>query len=108
MLIAPVVFLEPNMMLGVLIYGFAAAVLGGLVLWYGRSRTGTRIKAMVGNPDLARALGIPVRRYAAATFVVGTCLAGLAGVLIAPLAPVRSSIVLIATVEPCRNSPAAR
>ena len=30
MMIAPVVFLEPNMMLGVLIYGFAAAVLGGL------------------------------------------------------------------------------
>ncbi len=30
MLIAPVVFLEPNMMGGVLIYGFAAAVLGGL------------------------------------------------------------------------------
>ena len=30
MLIAPVVFLEPNMMVGVLIYGFAAAVLGGL------------------------------------------------------------------------------
>jgi branched-chain amino acid transport system permease protein len=30
MLIAPVVFLEPNMMLGALLYGFAAAVLGGL------------------------------------------------------------------------------
>lgn len=30
MLIGPVVFLEPNMMGGVLIYGFAAAVLGGL------------------------------------------------------------------------------
>ena len=29
-LIAPVVFLEPNMMGGVLVYGFAAAVLGGL------------------------------------------------------------------------------
>src|SRR6266436_5569216 len=27
---APVVFLEPNMMLGVLLYGFAGAVLGGL------------------------------------------------------------------------------
>ena len=67
----------------------SAVVLGGLVLWYGRSRTGTRIKAMVGNPDLARALGIPVRRYASATFVVGTCLAGLAGVMIAPLAPVQ-------------------
>jgi len=30
MLIAPVVFLEPNMMLGILLYGLAAAVVGGL------------------------------------------------------------------------------
>ena len=30
MLIAPVVFLEPNMMLTILLYGFAGAVLGGL------------------------------------------------------------------------------
>jgi branched-chain amino acid transport system permease protein len=30
LMVAPVVFLEPNMMGGVLIYGFAAAVLGGL------------------------------------------------------------------------------
>ena len=30
MLIAPVVFLEPNMMVGILIYGFAGAVVGGL------------------------------------------------------------------------------
>jgi branched-subunit amino acid ABC-type transport system permease component len=67
----------------------SAVVLVGLVLWYGRSRTGTRIKAMVGNPELARAQGIPVARYASATFVVGTCLAGLAGVLIAPLVPVQ-------------------
>ena len=64
-------------------------VLGALVLWYGRSRTGTRIKAMVDNPDLARAMGIPVSRFASATFVVGTCLAGLAGVLVAPLIPVQ-------------------
>jgi branched-chain amino acid transport system permease protein len=30
MLVAPVVFLEPNMMFGVLLYGFAGAVLGGM------------------------------------------------------------------------------
>ncbi len=30
MLIAPVVFLDPNMMFGVLLYGFAGAVMGGL------------------------------------------------------------------------------
>src|SRR3982751_247973 len=67
----------------------SVVVLGALLVWYRRRRTGTRIQAMVGNPDLARALGIPVRRYASATFVVGTCLAGLAGVLIAPLVPVQ-------------------
>ena len=30
MMIAPVVFLEPNMMLGIVLYGFAGAVVGGL------------------------------------------------------------------------------
>jgi branched-chain amino acid transport system permease protein len=30
MLIAPKVYLEPNMMLGILLYGFAGAVVGGL------------------------------------------------------------------------------
>jgi branched-chain amino acid transport system permease protein/urea transport system permease protein len=69
--------------------GVSVVVLGGLVLWYSRSRTGTRIQAMVGNPELARALGIPVATFASATFVVGTCLAGLGGVMIAPLVPVQ-------------------
>ena len=69
--------------------GVSVVVLGGLVLWYSRSRTGTRIQAMVGNPELAGALGIPVTRFASATFVVGTCLAGLGGVMIAPLVPVQ-------------------
>src|SRR3954453_15111563 len=53
----------------------SVVVLGALFVRYRQSRTGTRIQAMVGNPDLARALGIPVRRYASITFVVGTCLA---------------------------------
>jgi branched-chain amino acid transport system permease protein len=30
MMIAPIVFLDPNMMLGILLYGFAGAVVGGL------------------------------------------------------------------------------
>jgi branched-chain amino acid transport system permease protein/urea transport system permease protein len=44
---------------------------------------------MVNNPELAQAQGISVRRLAAATFVVGTCLAGFAGVMVAPLVPVQ-------------------
>ena len=65
------------------------AVVAALVIWYGRSRTGSRIRAMVSNPELAQAQGISVRRLAAGTFVAGTCLAGLGGVTVAPLAPVQ-------------------
>jgi urea ABC transporter permease protein UrtB len=65
------------------------AVVAGLVIWYGSSRTGSRIRAMVSNPELAQAQGISVRQLAAGTFIVGTCLAGLGGVMIAPLAPVQ-------------------
>ena len=65
------------------------AVVAGLVIWYGSSRTGSRIRAMVSNPELAQAQGMSVRQLAAGTFIVGTCLAGLGGVMIAPLAPVQ-------------------
>lgn len=62
------------------VVGFAA-----LALWYRRSNTGTRIRAMVGNPDLAQAVGIRTGRLATATFVTGLALAGLAGVMLSPL-----------------------
>jgi urea ABC transporter permease protein UrtB len=64
-------------------------VVTALVIWYGRSRTGSRIRAMVSNPELAQAQGISVRRLAAGTFITGTCLAGLGGVMVAPLVPVQ-------------------
>ncbi len=63
--------------------------IAGLILWYLRSRTGTRIKAMVGNPELAAAVGIRTEQLARNTFVVGTCFGGLAGVMVAPLIPVQ-------------------
>jgi branched-chain amino acid transport system permease protein/urea transport system permease protein len=72
-----------------ILIGVSVAILGGLVLWYGNSRAGTRIRAMAGNPELAQAYGIPVKRLAAGTFVVGSCLAGLGGVMTAPLVPVQ-------------------
>jgi len=67
----------------------SVAVVASLVLWYGGSRTGSRIRAMVSNPELAQAQGISVRWLAAGTFIVGTCLAGLGGVMVAPLVPVQ-------------------
>jgi branched-chain amino acid transport system permease protein/urea transport system permease protein len=65
------------------------AGIAGLLVWYRRSPTGARLKAMVGNPELAQAVGIRTDRLARNTFVVGTCFAGLAGVMVAPLTPVQ-------------------
>ncbi|GKQ55134.1 branched-chain amino acid ABC transporter permease [Bradyrhizobium sp. Ce-3] len=68
--------------------GVSASVLAGLFLWYRRAPTGARIRAMVGNPVLAEAVGIKTRELARNTFVTGTAMAGIAGVMIAPLTPV--------------------
>ena len=56
-----------------------------LFLWYRRSNTGARIRAMVSNPPLAAAVGIDTARLARRTFVFGVATAGLAGALLAPL-----------------------
>ncbi|HEX9464032.1 MAG TPA: branched-chain amino acid ABC transporter permease [Alphaproteobacteria bacterium] len=44
---------------------------------------GRRLRAAGQDPELARALGIDTRRMAAATFALGTMLAGIAGLLLA-------------------------
>ena len=72
-----------------MLIGFCLVAVTLLALWYRWSGTGTRIKAMIGNRELAQALGIPVNQLAAATFVTGICLAGLGGVMVAPLVPVQ-------------------
>ena len=59
--------------------GFAA-----LYWWNARSKVATRIKAMVGNRDLAEAIGINTARLSAGAFVFGCCTAGLAGLVLAP------------------------
>jgi urea ABC transporter permease protein UrtB len=61
------------------------ALFAGLFVWYQRSNTGARIKAMVQNPELAAAVGIDTARLSRATFIAGVSTAGLAGVFLAPL-----------------------
>src|SRR6201987_2008862 len=65
MLIAPVVFLEPNMMGGVLIYGFAAAVLGGLSSPFGAVVGGFLVaifETLAGTyiPGVGNELNLPI------------------------------------------------
>jgi branched-subunit amino acid ABC-type transport system permease component len=66
----------------------SASLLVLLFVCYARAPTGARIRAMVGNPVLAEAVGIKTRQLARNTFVAGTAWAGVAGVMIAPLTPV--------------------
>ena len=68
-----------------MLLGLVFVLFAGLFIWYRRSNTGARIKAMVENPPLAAAVGIDTARLSRATFVFGVSAAGLAGVLLAPL-----------------------
>jgi branched-chain amino acid transport system permease protein/urea transport system permease protein len=71
-----------------LLMAISAAILVVLLVWYRQTSTGARIRAMVGNPVLAEAVGIATTRLARNTFVAGTICAGIAGVMIAPLSSV--------------------
>lgn len=59
-------------------------------LWYLVERTalGRLIRAAVSDPEMLEVLGINIPRVFTAVFVIGAALAGLAGVLVAPLGSV--------------------
>jgi len=50
-----------------------------------RTGLGLRLRAAVQNADAARLMGIDVTRLAAVTFAIAAALAGVAGILVAPL-----------------------
>jgi branched-chain amino acid transport system permease protein len=57
-----------------------------------KTRRGKALLAVVQNSDAARLMGINVRFTVAASFMISTALAGLAGILIAPLFNVHSDM----------------
>ncbi|MDH6592467.1 branched-chain amino acid transport system permease protein [Variovorax sp. TBS-050B] len=57
-----------------------------------RTRWGTAMLAVVQNPAAVRLMGIPIRRAVAAAFALSAVLAGVAGVLIAPLYNVQADM----------------
>ena len=57
-----------------------------------RTRIGKAMLAVVQNPDAARLMGINVRGAIAASFALSTLLAGIAGLLMAPLFSVHSEM----------------
>ena len=57
-----------------------------------RTRQGKALLAVVQNTDAARLMGIDVRRMIVVTYALSTAMAGLAGLLIAPLYNVHSDM----------------
>jgi branched-chain amino acid transport system permease protein len=75
------------------VVGIAAAL--GFHLLTHRTRYGKALLAVVQNPDAARLMGINVRLIVAASFAISTMLAGVAGLLIAPLFSVHSEMGML-------------
>ncbi|XRQ13347.1 branched-chain amino acid ABC transporter permease [Actinomadura welshii] len=69
----------------VFVLGVSALVCGAVWVVLTRTRVGMIVRAATERPELTRALGIDVARWVTPVFGFGVALAGLAGVLAAPM-----------------------
>lgn len=69
----------------ILVAAAAIAVMAGLDLMLQRTRFGRALRAVANSPLAATLIGVHVERIGMLSFVLSSCLAGLAGVLVAPL-----------------------
>lgn len=67
------------------IVGFTIFCLLLVYLWFFRTSSGLKIRAVVQNRAMASALGISTRRVDSLTFAIATGLAGVAGCILGPL-----------------------
>ncbi len=69
-----------------------AATSAGALGWFLRStRFGTAIRAVANNPETARLMGVSLTQVGRFNWALGAAFAGMAGVLLAPLAPVTAA-----------------
>lgn len=80
---------EPHVVLGasitdlqILIIVLAAATMGGLMLLVQRTRFGRAMRATAENPAIATLMGVNTNRVIALTFMLGSALGALAGVMV--------------------------
>ncbi len=73
------------------ILGMVAVVLVLMYLYIYRSAAGRRMRAVMQNREMAGCLGISTRRVDAATFAIGSGIAGVAGCAVALLGPIGPS-----------------
>ena len=68
--------------LQMLIMLLAALTMGGLMLLVNRTRLGRAMRATAENPQIAALMGVDANRIISLTFVIGSALAALAGVMV--------------------------
>lgn len=75
--------LLPTYRLFLIVVGFA--IVGAVALIINKTSLGALVRAAAFDRNMAASLGVPVKRVFAWTFAFGVALAGLAGVLLAPI-----------------------
>jgi len=83
-----VLFSVPLPLYRVTVIGISLAIYLCLWLFFKKSIVGKIVVAALEDKDAVRSLGISVNRYFSFIFVLGSCLAGLGGVLYAPITSV--------------------
>jgi branched-chain amino acid transport system permease protein len=76
----------------IFIIGVSLALVAALALFVSRTRYGRALRAVQQDPYVARLQGIDVNRVNVLTFALGGALAGVAGALVAPEAPLVPSM----------------
>jgi urea transport system permease protein len=69
----------------IFVFGVALACILGVYIWFFRTPSGLKIRAVVQNRAMASALGISTRRVDSLTFAFATGLAGIAGSILGPM-----------------------
>jgi branched-chain amino acid transport system permease protein len=82
-----------------LVVGVAVAIAVGLRLFLFRTRTGVALRAVVDAPDLAAMFGAAPAKVRMLGWAIGSSLAALAGILIAPLITLDSILLTLLVIN---------
>ena len=74
-----------QLFLGLFLMGFGALLIFAVWMLIYKTQVGAIVRAAAYDKDMSSSLGIPVMQVYALTFAFGVALAGLAGVLLAPI-----------------------
>ncbi|WP_321954189.1 branched-chain amino acid ABC transporter permease [Paraburkholderia bannensis] len=68
-----------------LVIAIVIVAFGIATIWYRRTLTGAAIRGLTMNPALAQSMGLNTTKISAIAFITGVVLAGISGVLLAPV-----------------------